>query len=143
MACSEKIFNLIKSVYNKVGSLDPMAIAKAYKYNIIYRPIGPMTLGTRIQSCRKTTIILDDNLQEAEQILVPLHEIKHCLMDKGVGTPFLRRYSTFVPISKRESEANEFAMNCLAYLYSYDLENLTKYQICDYFNLDYYWSNFI
>lgn len=143
MSYNQSIYELLSKVYKKVHSFDPFIIAKYYDYNIIYQNIGPYTLGTRIQSFRRTTIILDKNLKGAERLLVPLHEIKHCIADKGVGTPFLRKYSSFVPISKREATANIFAMNALINLYSYDLDNLTNYQICDYFNLDYYWSNFI
>lgn len=143
VSCNQLTYELLNQVYKKAHSFDPFRIAKTYNYNIIYQNIGPYTLGTRIQSCRNTTIILDNNLHGAEKLLVPLHEIKHCLVDQGVGTPFLRRYFCFVPISKREAAANSFAINALANLYAYDLEGMTKYQICDYFNLDYYWSNFL
>ena len=143
VSCNQLTHELLNQVYKKASSFDSFRIAKAYNYNIIYQDIGPYTLGTRIQSCRSKTIILDSNLQGAEKLLVPLHEIKHCLVDQGVGTPFLRRYFSFVPISKREAAANSFAMNALTKLYAYDLEGLTKYQICDYFDLDYYWSDFL
>jgi len=135
--------NLLDKVYKKTNSWDPIKIAEIFDYDILYTPIGPDTLGTRITNNRCTTIILDDNLNEIESILVPLHEIKHCLTDKGVGTPFLRRHSSGVAITKREFEANSFAMHAMIRDHDYDLRNMTKYQICDYFGLDYYWSHFI
>lgn len=135
--------SLLNKVYKRADSFDPAIIAKAYKYNVIYAPIGPDTLGTRITNNRCTTIILDDNLNEIESILVPLHEIKHCLTDKGVGTPFLRRHTSGVEITKREFEANSFAMHAMIRDYSYDVQDMTKYQICDFFGLDYYWARFI
>ena len=83
MSYNQSIYELLSKVYKKVHSFDPFIIAKYYDYNIIYQNIGPYTLGTRIQSFRRTTIILDRNLKGAEQLLVPLHEIKHCIADKG------------------------------------------------------------
>lgn len=137
------IDNLLDKVYKKTNSFDPTIIAKSYNYNVIYESIGPDTLGTRITSSRCTTIILDDNLNEIESILVPLHEIKHCLTDKGVGTPFLRRYSSGVSITKREYEANYFAMHAVIREREFDLHELTPYQICQYFGLNNWWARFI
>lgn len=140
-ACS--IDNLLDEVYEKTNSWDPKEIAAYFDYDILYNPIGPDTLGTRITNNRCTTIILDTNLSPTESILVPLHEIKHCLTDKGVGTPFLRRHSSGVTVTKREYEANYFAMHAMIRDHSFDLNGLSSYQICQYFGLDDWWARFI
>lgn len=138
-----EIDSLLDIVHKKTNSWDPIKIAKIYDYNILYQPIGPDTLGTRITNNRRTTIILDTNLNRTESILVPLHEIKHCLTDKGVGTPFLRRHSSGVTVTKREYEANYFAMHAMIREHSFDLNGLSSYQICQYFGLDDWWARFI
>lgn len=137
------IDKLLDTVYKRANSWDPNEIAAAYHYNIIYAPIGPKTLGTRITNSRCTTIILDNRLNKIESILVPLHEIKHCLTDKGIGTPFLRRFSSNTIVTRREYEANYFAIHALIRSCNYDLTNLTKYEICHYFGLSDDWSRFI
>lgn len=140
---NRQINDLLNKVYKRACSYDPLQIAKAFDYNVIYCPIGPETLGTRVTNNRRTTIILDNNLKDIEKILVPLHEIKHCLTDKGVGTPFLRRHVSGIPIIKREFEANCFAMDAMVRDNNEDLIGLTKYQICQYFGLSSYWARFI
>ncbi|KRM18434.1 hypothetical protein FD31_GL000980 [Companilactobacillus nantensis DSM 16982] len=55
----------------------------------------------------------------------------------------MRRHSAGSTITKREFEANAFAMAAMIKEHDYDLRNMTKYQICDYFGLDYFWSRFI
>lgn len=139
----DSIDDLLDRVYQKANSYDPEAIVQAYDYNVIYEDIGPYTLGTRITNNRRTTIILDKNLEGSEQLLVPLHEIKHCLTDKGVGTPFLRRMGSYVPVGQREYEANCFALNAMSRMYADDLVGLTKYQICQFFGLNSNWARFL
>lgn len=134
---------LLKKVYKTTNSWNAEEIAKCYGFNIISYPIGPKTLGTRITNSRCTTIILDSGLEGIERQLVTLHEIKHCLTDKGVGTPFLRRYSSGAVVSKRESEANYFAMHALIREFEEELTGLTKYEICDFFGLSATWARFI
>lgn len=140
---NKQIDDLLETVYKKANSYDPMKIIDAYDYGLIYEDIGPYTIGTRITSSRCTTIILDKNLVGTENILVPLHEIKHCLTDKGASTPFLRRMGSGTPVTKREYEANYFALHAMIAQYKDELENATKYQVCDFFELDYDWARFI
>lgn len=137
------IEHLLDGVYKKTNSWDPNTIAKSYDYGILYSPIGPKTLGTRITNNRCTTIILDTNLNTIESVLVPLHEIKHCLTDEGIGTPFLRRHASGGIVTKREYEANYFALHAMIRSHDYDLKELTPYQICKYFGLDDWWARFI
>lgn len=139
----ESVDKLLDEVYHQVESYDPKTIAKAYDYDVIKADIGPHTLGTRITNSRCTTIILDENLDPSEESLVFLHEIKHCLTDKGVGTPFLRKMKSIGPLDKREYEANIFAMHAMLRTYGYDIEGLNKSQICHYFGLDDYWFRYI
>lgn len=140
---NQSIDNLLDMVYRKTGSYDPREIAKSYHFNILYSEIGPTTLGTRITNSRCTTIILDDNLSDAMQRIVPLHEIKHCLTDQGIGTPFLRKNSSNTPIAKREYEANSFAMKAFVRSQHDEFEDMNKYQICESLGLDDYWAQFI
>lgn len=139
----QSINDLLDMVYRRTGSYDPTVIANSYHFKLLYYDIGPNTLGTRITNSRCTTIILDNNLSETMQLLVPLHEIKHCLTDQGVGTPFLRKNSSGVPITKREFEANCFAMRALIRGQYYELGDMNRYQICESLGLDDYWAKFI
>lgn len=74
--------------------------------------------------------------------MVPLHELKHCLTDKGIGTPFIRHFGVSSSISKREFEANSFAIKAIVRSKSNEFEHMNKYQICESLDLSNDWVKY-
>lgn len=138
-----EIDDLLDRVHRRVGSYDPVKIAKAYGFQILDAYLDCNTLGTRVTSCRKTTIILNIELTEVERPRVLLHEIKHSLVDQGYSTPFMRRNQFSGGVSRMEAEAYYFAVQALVRNYQDELEGMTKYQIAAALGLDDNWVQFI
>lgn len=137
------INDLLDRVYKRVGSYDPVKIAKAYDFTVLDTYLDCNTLGTRVTSNRMTTIILNIEMPEWERPRVLLHEIKHCLVDQESSTPFMRRNQLDNSISKIEAEAYYFAVQALIRDYSDEFEGMTKYQIAAALGLDDNWAQFI
>lgn len=91
---------------------DPYKLAKYCDYDIIETTLTDRTWGQMVRSNRCCTIFIDINLPEPIKKFVLAHELAHCRLHKGHSTPFYRNINSST-ISKKEAQANVFALNLL------------------------------
>lgn len=104
-----RVSNLIK----KYGTADPILLAKSLDIIIVRLPLPDCTRGFLVRCLRKKYILLNEDLEDLAARIVICHEIGHARLHLRYGYYFNPDYTYYVP-SKREFEANEFALHLLS-----------------------------
>lgn len=116
-----RVANLVK----KYGTANPHLLAKALNIHIIRLPLPECTRGFLVRCLRRKYILINEALSDVAERVVICHELGHARLHLSYGYHFNADYTYFVP-SKRESEANEYALHLLSY--SGDTDSLMALQ---------------
>ncbi|MBO6419909.1 ImmA/IrrE family metallo-endopeptidase [Enterococcus gallinarum] len=112
---------------------DPFKLAKFCDYDVVEMNLTEKTWGQMVRSNRCCTIFVDITLPEPIKKFVVAHELGHCRLHRGHSTPFYRNIVN-TSISKKEAQANVFALNLL--LISIDERaTMTNYELINYLGL--------
>lgn len=112
---------------------DPFKLAKFCDYDVVEMNLTEKTWGQMVRSNRCCTIFVDIALPEPIKKFVVAHELGHCRLHRGHSTPFYRNIVN-TSISKKEAQANVFALNLL--LISIDERTtMTNYELINYLGL--------
>lgn len=111
MDCLNRNIKKIVSYYKrKTGTADPFAIAD--QLGILYQICDLQFEGCYMFLKNHRYIFINQSLSEHEQRLVMAHELGHALLHRKENCYFIRN-KTLLLNSKKEIEANKFAMELL------------------------------
>ena len=111
MDCLNRNIKKIVSYYKrKTGTADPFAIAD--QLGILYQICDLQFEGCYMFLKNHRYIFINQSLPEHEQRLVMAHELGHALLHRKENCYFIRN-QTLLLNSKKEIEANKFAMELL------------------------------
>jgi len=105
-----RVTNLVK----KYGTSDPFLIAAFLNIDILPVSLPQSLRGFLVRVLKRKIILLNNKLSESSSKVVVCHEIGHARMHLGYGYYF-HPDRTYYISSKREREANEFAIHLLSY----------------------------
>lgn len=109
----------VRNLVKRHGCSDPFFIAKCEKIEIVFFDLPLAIRGFLLKVLRRKIIFVNQNLSELQQLVVICHELGHALLHRGYGY-YLHADMTYYVPSRREQEANEYALNLL--LYSRDID---------------------
>lgn len=133
----------LQQIFKASGSYNPYTIAKSYNINIIELPLDKAnTYGLTVCNNRKTTIILNDNMDNNLKEFVLCHELGHVFLHGNISTPFMRNIGSPTQVIKIEAEAHRFAFLLLKHQHD-ELKYMTKENIVKYFKLESWMTRFI
>lgn len=112
-----RVANLVK----KCGTANPYHIAKDLGIEILSFDLPSSIRGFLVRVLRRKIIMLNDCLDETAQMVTVCHEIGHANTHSGYGYYYHADGTHYVP-SKREREANEFALYLLSYSHDFEVE---------------------
>ena len=104
------IKKIVSYYKRKTGTADPFAIAD--QLGILYQICNLQFEGCYMFLKNHRYIFINENLPEHEQRLVMAHELGHALLHRKENCYFIRN-KTLLLNSKKEIEANKFAMELL------------------------------
>ena len=111
MDCLNRNIKKIVSYYKrKTGTSDPFAISD--QLGILYQICDLQFEGCYMFLKNHRYIFINQNLPEHEQRLVMAHELGHAILHRKENCYFIRN-KTLLLNSKKEIEANKFAMELL------------------------------
>lgn len=116
-----RVRNLIK----KYGTNNPFELANELNIATLQLDLPKSIRGFLVKALRRKFIVLNKDLPYNVQKIVVSHELGHAILHKGYGYYLHADMSYYVP-SKREKEANEFAIHLLAYSSEIDAKLITK-----------------
>lgn len=137
----EEAFSEIDKLFKNHGTHDPFKIVDKCDYELRYVEMPEDTWGCMVRSNRCCTIFVSITLPEHIQKFVVAHELGHSRLHKGHSTPFYRNVAS-ASISKKEKQANVFALNLLTRDIE-GIEHMTNYEILDYLGLPYDFERFL
>lgn len=112
---SERITELIESLYERFGSLNPFTLVDNYGIELHYVPFGDNPMGQYVKILGTPTILLNDKLENSsERIFVLGHELHHALEHESISSYYMLNSQSR---SKMEQEANKFAVHLCYGLY--------------------------
>ena len=110
-----------QQLVNKYRTRDPLVIAEAMGYIVIFAPLrGVRGFYQYYQRCH--IIYLDEDLDDGQRRFVCAHELGHSLLHSGFNRFFLDS-RTFAVTSRFEREADRFAAELL-----FDDQELLEYR---------------
>jgi len=112
-----RVRNLIK----KHGTTNETLIARELGIDIIRFDLPLAIRGFLLRVLRRKIIFINENLSEVQQLIVLCHELGHAKLHNGYGY-YLHPDTTYYVSSRREHEANEYALNLLMYSHHIDYE---------------------
>lgn len=101
------IKKLVAYYVKKFGTRDPFKIAKCLNIELQIGPIGKKC-GCYLFMKNHRCIFLNENLNEAEKLVVMAHELGHAILHRKQNCYFIRN-KTLLLNSKIEMEANQFS----------------------------------
>ena len=107
---NRNIKKIVSYYKRKAGTSDPFAIAD--QLGILYQICDLQFEGCYMFLKNHRYIFINENLPEHEQRLVMAHELGHALLHRKENCYFIRN-KTLLLNSKKEIEANKFAMELL------------------------------
>lgn len=116
-----RVNNLIK----KHGTTNPFLLAAYLGIDILYLPLPDHIRGFLVRALRRKIIIINDMLSEEAVKIVICHELGHARLHIGYGY-YLHPNSTYYIPSRREKEANEFALFLLSHSNDFDGELVSR-----------------
>lgn len=117
----------------KHNTNDPFKLASFLKINVVFMNLHHEIQGFYKYDKRNKYIVINNNLDTANQKYVSAHELGHAIVHPRVNTPFLRE-KTFLSIDRIEVEANTFAVELLlpdSVIYEHKEANLTLNEIAN------------
>lgn len=114
-----------RNLVNKYGTNNPFDLAKELNIDIYLLDLPDSINGFLVRALRRKFIVLNQNLSYLRQKIVVCHELGHAILHKGYGYYLHPDMTYFVP-SRREKEANAFAIHLLAYSTDIDADLFTK-----------------
>lgn len=115
----------VRNLVKRCGTSNPFEISKELNIDILLLDLPINIRGFLVRALRQKYIALNQNLPYESQKIVVCHELGHAILHKGYEYYFHTDTSYFVP-SKREKEANEFAIHLLAYSSDFNSDLVTK-----------------
>lgn len=103
--------DIVGSTVRKYKTRDPYELSDLLHIQISRCELGTIR-GYYLDKYRIKQIILNCNLNYADEKFVLSHELGHAIMHPGVNTPFLKE-NTYLSTNKYENEANTFAAELL------------------------------
>lgn len=100
----------VKNFIKKHGSTNPVLLSKGENIDIVYWDLPASIRGFLVRVLRRKIIFVNEHLSELQQDVVICHELGHAKLHKGYGYVMHTDMIYYVP-SRREHEANEFALN--------------------------------
>lgn len=114
-----------KNLVKKSGTSNPFEIAYYLNINILQLKLPNTIRGFLVRVLRRKFIALNANLPYESQKIVVCHELGHAILHKGYGYYLHADMSYYVP-SRREKEANQFAIHLLSHSSDLDADLITK-----------------
>ena len=121
MNIKRRVANLIK----RHGTADPFYIAHDLNIDIIPFPLPSSIRGFLVRVLRRKIIFVNNSLDDASQKIVVCHELGHARLHVGYGYYLHPNSSYYIP-SKREHEANEYALHLLSHSHDIDIGLVIK-----------------
>ncbi|WP_196595911.1 ImmA/IrrE family metallo-endopeptidase [Pectinatus frisingensis] len=115
----------VKNLMNKYGTADPFELVDDLNIKIIHAPLPDHIRGFLVRVLRRKYIILNENLCYLAQKITVCHEIGHAQLHRGYGYYLHADQAYYVP-SRREKEANEYAMHLLSHSSDIDGEYIAR-----------------
>lgn len=116
-----RVANLIR----KYGTTDPFLIADGLNIDIVPFSLPSSIRGFLVRAMGQRIIFVNNDLDEIHQRIVVCHELGHARLHLGYGY-YLHPNSTYYIPSKREHEANEYALHLLSYSHDVDIGLVLK-----------------
>ena len=105
-----RVSNLVK----KYGTANPFELANELNIRVLNLDLPDSIHGCLVKVLRRKFILLNQNLNYSRKKIVVCHELGHAMLHSGYEYYLHPDMSYYVP-SKREKEANEFAICLLSY----------------------------
>lgn len=115
----------VKNLVSKYNTANPFELAKELNIKIISLDLPDSIKGFLVRVLRRKYIILNNKLTYERQKIVLAHELGHARLHTAYGYYLHADMSYYVP-SKREKEANEFAIHLLSYSSDLDANLISK-----------------
>lgn len=115
----------VKNLVTKYNTANPFELAKELNIKIISLDLPDSIKGFLVRVLRRKYIILNNKLTYERQKIVLAHELGHARLHTAYGYYLHADMSYYVP-SKREKEANEFAIHLLSYSSNLDANLISK-----------------
>lgn len=116
----------VKNLVTKYNTANPFELAKELNIKIISLDLPDSIKGFLVRVLRRKYIILNNKkLTYERQKIVLAHELGHARLHTAYGYYLHADMSYYVP-SKREKEANEFAIHLLSYSSDLDANLISK-----------------
>ena len=103
-----------KNLVTKYNTNNPLELANELNIEIMYVKLPESIRGFFMRMLHNKFIVLNADLPYKIQKIVVSHELGHAILHKGYGYYLHADMNYYVP-SKREKEANAFAVHLLAY----------------------------
>ena len=104
----------VKNFVDKYDTADPFRLAKELGIAIVRLPLPEDIRGFLVHVLRRKYIVLNESLCYTAEKITVCHELGHARLHAGYGY-YLHPDSTYYIASKREREANEYAIHLLSY----------------------------
>ena len=111
----------VANLVAKSGTTNPYHIANDLGIDILPFGLPPSIRGFLVRVLRRKIIMVNDSLDDTAQMVTICHEIGHARLHSGYGYYYHTDGTHYVP-SKREREANEFALHLLSYSHDFDVD---------------------
>lgn len=118
------MFNIplrIKNLIKKYDTSSPYELAKYLNISIYEYDLPPELRGFCVRVLRRKMIFINEAMTEIEKLIVLCHELGHIRLHNGYGYHFSANTIYFVK-SRREAEANLYAVYLLSYRHDIDSE---------------------
>ncbi len=115
----------VKNLVTKYNTANPFELAKELNIKIISLDLPDSIKGFLVRVLRRKYIILNNKLTYERQKIVLAHELGHARLHTAYGYYLHADMSYYVP-SKREKEANVFAIHLLSYSSDLDANLISK-----------------
>lgn len=115
----------VRNLVKRHSTTNPFKIAKYENVDVIQWDLPNAIRGFLVRVLRRKIIFVNKNLSELQQLIVICHEIGHAKLHNGYGY-YMHADMVYYVSSKREHEANEYALNLLLQSYDIDIPTATK-----------------
>lgn len=115
----------VKNLVNKYNTSNPFELTKELGIKVLLLDLPNSINGFLVRVLRRKYIILNINLTYQRQKIVLAHELGHARLHTTYGYYLHADMSYYVP-SRREKEANEFAIHLLSYSSDLDANLINK-----------------
>lgn len=115
----------VRNLVKKCGTSNPFEIACYMNIDVLQLKLPNTIRGFLVRVLRRKFIALNANLPYESQKIVVCHELGHAILHKGYGYYLHADMSYYVP-SRREKEANQFAIHLLSHSSDLDADLITK-----------------